>query len=405
MWLALAWRNLWRNSRRTLITVAALGLGVLAITFLHTYRESVYGQLLDNVTSGALGHLQIHAAGWQKNPELERVIADPAAAEAAVRKSLPGAKIAPRVLGYGLAGSGEQSTGAAVFGLDPSREQADLRFVTIAKGKHLSAAGQREALVGIDLAEQLGVGVGGEIVLVGAAVDGSVANDRYTVVGLADAGSGELNGSGVFLHLADAQAFFGLGAGVHQLVVRLAGGGEDVSRPTAQLQAQLSNAELEVLSWDKIVPELKATMTEKRKAQAALAYVLFALVGLGVLNAMTMATLERTRELGVLASLGTRPRQLLGMILLEGLLQGALGVAVGAALTVATVYAVGDISLEAFAKQDMLGIRFPSTIHLALHWGGLLQALQVALWTALVGSLLPAWRAARMKPAEATRSY
>ncbi|MBI5609778.1 MAG: ABC transporter permease [Deltaproteobacteria bacterium] len=405
MWLALAWRNLWRNSRRTLITVAALGLGVMAITFLHTYRESVFGQLLDNVTSGALGHLQVHAAGWQKNPELERAIADPAAVEAVVQRTLPGAKVAPRVLGFGLVGSGEQSTGAAVFGLDPAREQGELRFLTIAKGKHLGAAGQREALVGVDLAEQLGVGLGGEVVLVGAAVDGSVANDRYVVVGLADAGSGELNGSGVFLHLADAQAFFGLGVGVHQLVVRLPGGGEDVSGPTAQLQAQLGNPRLEVLSWDKIVPELKATMTQKRKGQAVLAYVLFALVALGVLNAMTMATLERTRELGVLASLGTRPRQLLGMILLEGLLQGALGVALGAALTVGTVFAVGDINLEAFAEQDMLGIRFPSIIHLTLQWGGLFQALQVALWTALVGSALPAWRAARMKPAEATRSY
>jgi ABC-type lipoprotein release transport system permease subunit len=405
MWLALAWRNLWRNARRTRITVAALALGVVAIVFLETYRESTFRQVIENITSGALGHLQIHAAGWQKSPELERLIAEPAQVEAQVLRALPGTKIAPRVLGYGLVGAGEQSTGAAVLGIDPAREQGELHFVEITKGKHLSGAGRREALLGVDLAEQLGIGLGGEVVLVGQAFDGSVANDRFTVVGLADAGGGELNGSGVFLHLVDAQAFFGLGNGVHQLVLRVPGGHEDMQVPQTVLHGQLADKSLEVLTWDQLVPELKSTMNEKRKSQAVLSYVLFLLVALGVLNAMTMATLERTRELGVLASLGTRPRQILGLILTEALLQGVLGLALGTGVALATVLAVGDISLAAFAKQDILGIRFPTTVHLVMQWHGLAQAAQIALVTMLVGSVLPAWRAARMKPAEATRSY
>jgi ABC-type lipoprotein release transport system permease subunit len=256
----------------------------------------------------------------------------------------------------------------------------------------------------VELAEQLGLKVGGEVVLVGQAADGSVANDRYTVVGLGDAGSSELNSTAVFLHLADAQDFFGLGEAVHALVVRLPTDEEDVSGPVGAARAALDLRALEALSWNELLPELKGTMTAKRKNQHFIDVIVFLIVALGALNAMTMSTFERTREFGVMLAVGTRPGRLLRQVMTEALLQGALGLALGVALSLAFLLALADVDLGALAKNDLLGVRLPRVVQLRLYPEAVLSAAVTVLATMLVGGLLPALRAARLRPADAVRA-
>jgi ABC-type lipoprotein release transport system permease subunit len=403
MWLALAWRNIWRNRRRTLITLAALTLGTTAIVSIHSYRESTFAQLLQDITTGLVGHIQVHGNGWQKNPELATVVRDPEAVEARLMGALPDARAERRVLGYGLAGSGDASAAALVLGVEPSRSRNGARMITIEKGRDLDDAPAREAVLGSELAVQLGVAPGAELVLVGQAADGSTANDRYTVVGTGDAGTGEMNATAVFLHLKDAQEFFGLGDAVHSIMVRLPTDDEDLTRPLSALRAALDLKTLEALSWSEMLPELKGMIAEKRRGGRAIDVVVFLIVALGVLNAMTMSTFERTREFGVMASVGTRPRQIVGLVLLESLLQGALGLFAGIAISVTVLLGLGSLDIAAFAGGDMLGIRMPSHIELHLKSEALRSAVGTVLVTMLLGGLWPAFRAARLKPVEAAR--
>lgn len=403
MLVQLAWRNLWRNRRRTFINLLALALGVMGIVTLQSYRESAFSQMLESITTQLVGHIQVHGRGYQASPEIGNIVADPVTIETTLKGALPGVIPERRVLGAGLVGTEDSAAGAMVMGVQPGHGS-----FTVVRGAGLSAAtssaAPAEALLGVDLGAQLGVDVGGEVVLVGQAADGSVANDRYRVVGLADAGTFELNATAVFLRLEDAQSFFGLGDGVHQLVLRLPGDDEDLAAPLASARAALDLKALEALSWSEMLPELKSTIELKRQGQHSIDVIVFLIVGLGVLNTMTMSVFERTREIGVMLALGTRPRRMLALIVTEALLQGLLGLLAGLALSAALLYGIGGIDLGGLAAGDVMGIRFPARVELHVPSSAVLSATLTILATMFAGGLLPAIRAARLVPVDAMRA-
>lgn len=402
--VSLAWRNLWRNARRTVITMSALALGCAGIVGLHSYRESVYGIVVRDITEGLIGHLQVHGQGYQEAPAISTVVKDPVQVEAALQGALPGAKAERRVMGAGLAGAKDQSAPVMIVGLTPPAP-GEASLTTIVEGHDLSADAKHEVLLGKDLARDLGVKTGGELVLVSQAADGSVANDRYTVVGTFTSPSAELDQVAVVLHLNDAQDFFALGDGVTMVVVRLPEGSdrEDVGGQVAALRGALDLKTLEALGWGEILPEFKNTMQTKRQGQRVVDLIVFLIVGLGVFNAMTMSTFERTREFGVMGALGTRPRRVLALIITESLLQGVLSFAVGVALGAGVLYATGSVDLSSVMQGDVMGARMPDHVDLVMNLGAVKNAAVVAFSTVLLGGVVPAIRAARLRPVEAMR--
>lgn len=403
MLLALAWRNLWRNRRRTLLTVFALATGIFGIVAIRTYRESTFAAMVEVITTQLVGHLQIHGAGFQAAPALDVVVNDPVTIEARLKDTVPQARPERRVLGAGLGGTANNSAGVFITGVDP-RALATTTLFTLTAGRGFDAKPARTAVLGVDLATQLDVKPGGEIVLVGQALDGSVANDRYDVVGLADAGTAELNGTAVFLHLQDAQAFFGLGDSVHAVVVHLPEGDDDVASAQRALRDALDLTTVEALSWSEMMPELTGTIETKRQGQRSIDVIVFLIVGLGALNAMTMAMLERTREFGVMLAIGERPRRLLALMLLEATLQAVLGLVLGFAVAVVAVRSIGTLNLSGIGGGgDVMGVRMPTLVTLQIDSGALTSATVVAFATMIAGALLPALRAARLRPVDAMR--
>ena len=397
MLITMAWRNVWRNARRSLITMTAMSFGVAGIVALYSYREATYDVIIHDITSGLIGHLQVHGLGYQEAPGIATVVKNPVQVEAALQGALPGAKSERRVIGAGLAGSGERSAPVMVLGV----EAGSTTLYHLDTGKDLGAKGA--VLIGRELALDLQVAPGGELVLVSQGADGSVANDRYTVAGTFTSSSAELDASAVVMPLAEAQSFFALGDGVHQLVVKLPTDQEDLSTEVTALRGALDLKTLEALSWSEMLPQLKASIDQKRKNATFMDFVIFLIVGLGVFNAMTMSVFERTHELGVLASLGTRPRRLMGMILFEALWQAGLAFVVGVAVAGLILTAVGTSDLSSTMKGDVMGVRMPSSIALSLYPGALKGAALTAFLTAIAGALLPAFRAARLKPVDALR--
>ncbi|MFH1464199.1 MAG: ABC transporter permease [Pseudomonadota bacterium] len=403
MLLKMAWRNIWRKKKRTLITVISLAAGVWGITFMHSFGEGVWSTVVQMTTAAYLGQMQVRALGWEDEPAIYNTVSDPAAVEDSLARVLPGAQALPRVTGFGMALGQEVSTGVMIMGIAPAREREGGELLVITEGRELAEARAGEALLGHELARQLELGVGDELVLLGQAADGSTANDRYTVVGLCDAGTHELNGGAVFLHLADAQDFFVLERGVHQILVNTDRDPYAVAGPLAKLRGALDLGMLEVLGWNEIAPELEAVVKQKRQGWYFLDFVVFFIVGLGVFNVMAMSTFERTHEFGVMASLGTRRRRILGLVLLEAGLQGAVALALGLGLATVLLYGLGSVDLSALSEQDMMGFRMPSELagHLTLQ--AVAAACATVAMTTLVGALWPAWRASRLQPVEAVR--
>lgn len=402
MLLKLAWRNIWRNRRRTLISVAALALGVTAIVSMHSIFEVSVTEMARGITTGLIGHAQVHGRGYQDSPEVTNVVSDPVAVEARLQQALPGTATERRVVGAGLAGSEDVSAAVMVLGIEAEKPGAQ-RLLAIEQGRGLDRAGLGEVVIGSGLARELKLGPGGEMILLGQAADGSTANDRYTVAGTADAGSSEANQTTVFMHVADAQSFFGLGGGVHQIIVRLPSDGEDLGRPVSILRGALDPASLEILPWTSILPELKGALDAKRKNMRLIDVIVFLIVSLGILNTMSMSTFERTREFGVMASLGTRPRRVLAMVVLEALMQGVIGLCIGVALSWAILHAVGVADFSSLtAGTDVLGARLPP-MRFSVAAGPVAEAALVTFATMIAGALAPAIRAARLRPVEATR--
>ncbi|PZR11454.1 MAG: hypothetical protein DI536_17665 [Archangium gephyra] len=313
MLIAMAWRNIWRNARRSIITMTALGFGVAGIVGLYSYREVANEYIVRDVTTGLMGHLQVHGRGYQDAPSLTTVVPHAQQVEAAVLGALPGARAERRVLGAGLAGSGERSSPVSVLGVEPGKSSLySLTSGTDVRDVH-------DVLVGRDLAEELELAPGSELVLVSQATDGSVANDRSTVSGhvhVEQRRDGRIGGG----------AFARGGAGVLRPRRRRA---SDRGALACRSRIRVYRSERGAcrarpavargLSWSEMLPDMKASMDSKRKSQGVMDFVIFLIVGLGVFNAMTMSVFERTREFGVLASLGTPPRRLLGMVMFEAL--------------------------------------------------------------------------------------
>jgi ABC-type lipoprotein release transport system permease subunit len=397
MLLALAWRNVWRNARRSLITMSALSLGVAGIVGIFSYREVANEAIVSDITSGLMGHLQVHARGYQDAPAVGLVVEHPLQVEATLRAALPGAKSERRVLGAGLAGSKDHASPVVVVGVEPGASS----LYQLVSGKDLG--GNKDVLVGKDLARDLELSPGSELVLVSQGADGSVANDRYTVSGAFTSSSAELDGNAVVLSLAEAQSFFALGDGVHQLVVRLPTLKEDVTPEAELLRGALDMKTLEALSCSEMLPQMKSSIESKRKSQRLIDFIIFLIVGLGVFNAMAMAVFERTRELGVMGALGTRPRRILAMVMAESLWQGLLGFLVGVGISAAVLYGIGTVDLGAQMGGDVLGVKMPTQLVLRLFPDSLVSAGVTAFLTALLGALLPAVRAMRLQPVEALR--
>jgi ABC-type lipoprotein release transport system permease subunit len=400
MLFRMAWRNIWRNVRRTLITLSAMSLGVAGIVFIHSYNEAAFDQMVATITEGLVGSVQVHGRGYQDDPEIQNVVQNPIAVEARLEGAVPGATAERRVTGYALAGVKDSSSAALVLGLEP--EHAD-SVITVLEGRPFTAGATHEVILGKSLAKQLDATIGSELVLVGQAADGSMANDRYTVVALADAGSDEMNNSALVMPLAEAQDFFGLGQGVHQILVRLPAR-DDLDGALASLEGALDLKTLEALSWSQILPEIKQMMTQKKQNLHLADFIVFLIVALGVLNTMMMSTFERTREFGVLASVGTRPGRILGLVLTESLFQSLIGLVAGIAIAGAILYGMGTTNLASMTGGgDMMGMRMPTAVPMRIHAVGVESAAITVLITAFLGSVWPALRAARLRPVDAVR--
>lgn len=403
MLLKMAWRNIWRHKGRTLITVVALSVGVAGIVFMHSYGGGVWSEVVSMMTRTTLGHLQIRANGYQDEPSIHKVVPDPMAVEAELGRLVPGARPLKRVMGFGLIAAEEISTASMIVGLEPDRERTSTGLLSILEGRDLGSSAAGKIVLGVDLARQLDVAVGDEVVLIAEATDGSMANDLYEVVGLADAGSADMNAGAVFLHLADAQEFFVIGEGVHQILVNIEGQGEDVSGPVEVLRAALDLRTLEVLGWSEIAPELEAIVRSKRQGFHWVDVLVFIIVALGILNTMAMSAFERTREFGVMASLGTSRSRILGLVVTESVMQCLVGLVAGVGLGVALLYGIGSIDISAFAEASPANLRMPEVIVLRPSASAIISAFVTVLVTALAGGLWPAWKASRLNPVDAVR--
>ena len=403
--IALAWRNLWRQPRRTLLSLAVIALAGAVTVFLLALQAGSYATMKNNTLGVFDGFAQVQQPAYLDDPGIRRTIAHPKRLAQALEQ-IPGVeRVAPRAATYALLSRESHSVGAYVVGVEPEVEaQVSSIPRSLRAGHQLSAGDAAEVVLGQALARNLGVGVGDQVTLLGMARDGSVAADVLTVRGIFDSGVNALDRQLAELPLARFQADFAMPDMANVLVVS----GHGLHRIQAALPAirrQVEARGLAVRTWDELEPGL-ASAIRLDASTSMLWYVsLVVVVVVLLLNTLLMSVLERTREFGVLLALGMRATRVGQMVWLELLLLLGLGLTAGIALGGGLVawYAVHGLALPGaegvFAQWGLPSRMYPQFSAFSLLTG----PAAIALSTTLAG-IFPYLRIRHLRPVSAMRA-
>jgi ABC-type lipoprotein release transport system permease subunit len=400
--LAFAWRNLWRNRRRTAITIGAVVLSTFVLVVGQALMVGLLAGAVRNATDLSVGEVQIHAPRYLRERSFYDAIEDPAAVLR--RLQAAGLAAAERSYGQGLAAAGTRSAGALFWGIDPTRERAVFELARhVERGTFLGPAPAGGVVLGRKLARSLGVDVGDEVIAIVQAADGSLGNEIYRVTGILKAVGDTIDRSAALLHQADFASLFVSGGRIHEIAVA---GRDAESAATLRVIAASAAPGADVRTWRKLLP-LVADMLNMMDASLWIFGTIFFLAsGLGVLNTMLMATHERTHEFGVLKAIGTSPGRIVRDVAVEALLLGIVGTLVGAALAAAASLWLEHhgIDTRRFAGEtSFAGVAFDPVWRAALGPDSLVAPVAILWATCVLAALYPAILAARLDPVEAMR--
>ena len=402
VFIKLAARNLRRHWRRTLITLAAVAVGLASVVFLWGYVDGTNRQMISNITGYLTGHLQIHQRGYHDDPTLDLAFGAPGGIAARLAALPAVAAVAPRIEGEALASGAEKTRGVLVVGVDPRYEGNVTTLARAIKdGRYLDAADTNGAVLGDRVAEVLRVRVGDEIALVTQAADGSVGAARYRVRGIYDSGIDLIDEMYIFLTLAAAQELYALEDGVTTLALKL--DDIDAVARTAAALGQALGVEFEALGWRRLMPGMAADVDFHEMLANIILFVVLVIVTLGIANTILMGVLERTHELGVMIALGTGRGQIARVVLYEAFLLGVAGIALGIALGLAVVGYFGryGIDLTRYSEATQLMPGLTGIVYPAIGWGQLAWLSVLVLLATLAASIYPAIKAAGLTPVAA----
>jgi putative ABC transport system permease protein len=404
--LRLAWRNLWRNPRRTVLTLSAVAFATTILVFMVALQRGSYGSMIESAVSVFTGDLQVQVRGYHDDPRLERSLDHASALERRLA-AVPGVRaVAARAETYALVSSPSRTYGAAIVGVEPGREPAVSTIPrAVREGRFLASPRAAEAVVGRALARNLSISPGDELTLLGQGRDGTLAVATLEVAGIFESGSPDLDRTTVEIPLKTFQDTFATGDRANALVLRTAGLGrvEAVARAVAAALADRPDAS--VLTWDQLLEGLKQGISMDAAIGWFLYAVLVFVVTFSILNTFLMAVLERTREFGVLLALGTRPGFLGGVVMAESLLLLLVGLVVGVALGVG-VSAVAAHYGIAFSSSEELLARWslPARIYPRLDLFSLTVGPAAVLVVTALAATFPLVRVRRLRPVDAMKA-
>ena len=407
LYLRLAWRNIWRHRRRTVIIVVAMAFSLALILIydgmMDGFNEAIYG----NAIRVLGGNIQVHAAGYREKVDSNPMIPLPDTA-AVIRVALANPNVtgaAARVTTGGLMSNHEGAFPISIYGTDAPAEVAMNNVISqhISAGRYLAVDDRDAVLIGKGLAIEMDAAVGDRLTMVGSDIHKQNRQRTMTVIGIYDIGLRDNEKKSAYISLAEAQDLYGLPGQSTEVDITLKKLGQEPG-VVAALAPQLPGYEVE--SWEKNYPELQTAVNNKSAVMTIFSVIIIAIAAIGILNLLLMAVYERRREIGLLGAIGLKPRQIALLFLLEGAMIGVVGVIAGAALGIIVNGSLNRIGLD-FASyaslseyMALISGRVYPTLGLRNLWG----RASVVLIMSTLAAVIPAIVAARREPAAALHS-
>ncbi len=402
----MAWRNLWRNKRRTIITITSILFAMFFALVMRSMQLGSYANMVDNVVGSYTGYIQIHGADyWDKKTIDESLDASRFyVGEISGLKNVEG--LVPRLESFALASSENVTKGTLLTGIIPEKEDEFTGLARkIVEGNYLET-GDGKVMLAEKLASYLKLGIGDTLVLISKGYHGVSAAGKYAVKGILHFPSPELNKQLVYMNLEDCQTFFGTEKRLTSYVVLL---GRHKPKMIDQTRDEIRKAlsqSCEVMSWEEMMPDLVQIIESDNASGKIMLGILYMIIAFGIMGTIMMMTIERIREFGVMVAVGMQKFKLGLVVLIETLLMGLIGIILGSVLSMPFIYyyhlnpirLTGDAaaSIESFGVEPILPFAWESSFYLN-------QALVVLVIT-LITALYPFFKVIKLELADALKS-
>ena len=352
--LSMASRNVIRNWRRTLVTTLAMGFAGFIMILFASLTEGLLYTSERNAVAMNLGDMQIHAEGYRDDPDLYKRIDN--ASDLVKRLQQAGFHAAQRVYGFGLAAAGSASAGVQLRGIDLTNEATVTQIHKhVMQGNWLADTDPKGVVIGKKLGRTLNVKPGDEVVIIGQAADGSMANDLYTVRGILKSIGEEVDRAGFFMVERAFRELMVLPQGAHEITVMRPDRSRDLESATTQVAALAPGHE--TLHWRSLRPVIARILDLADAQTIVMVLITYVAVAMIVLNAMLMSVFERIRELGVMKAIGVTPWQILLLVYVETMAQVTVAsiIALSSGWSVARYFQNNGIDLSAIAGSTSFG--------------------------------------------------
>jgi len=403
VYIKLAWRNIFRNKRRTFITGTALAIGLAALMFLDGVFIGMADNMIGSATASFTGEAQIHARDFLQTQEAERTVANAEAVFAGLKTEDIIKDFTPRTLSPGMMTSAVGVHPVLLVGVRPETEKNVSQIDdAVVQGGFFSGDDDRNIVIGSKTAELLEVGLGDRVVVtVSQAGSGALSQDLFRISGIFRLNIDEIDGGAVFIRLGQAQKMLGLNNAIHEIALKFKDRrvSQDESHP---FWARYSTPENEILGWTKLFPQMKGVYEFAQFSLLILGVIMFAMVSLGIINTLFMSIYERVFEFGVLRAVGTRPAGIRRLVVLEAGALALLSVALGIVLGFGAIIIVSKTGID-YRGMEWAGTTIREMIYPVMKLKQfLLYPACILLFTLFVG-LYPAAFAAKMSVSKAMK--
>ena len=402
----MAWRNIWRNPRRTILTVCAVTFASVLLVFMLSFQFGSYETMINTSVKISTGHLQVQAEKYQEKKSIRFVIPEPRVIADIVEHIPEVEAYTFRGQAFALISSEDRTYGVMVTGIEPHKEASVSRLKKLVReGNFLSADDVNQAVLGKLLAKNLKVTIGDELTLLGQGRDGSIAATVVQVKGIFSSGIDDFDRAVMQIPLVTFQDAFSMHGAVHEVVI-IARSLSDISGIKAELETALSvlktGKPLKTLDWQELMPGLRQAIEMDLVSGLIFYGLLIIVVAFSILNTFLMAIFERTREFGVMMAIGTTPRRLTKVVLIESISMTLVGIIAGILIGMGVTYyfQINGIDFsggsELLSQFGITGRMYPKLSLLSVTIGPFM-----VLFFTFLAALYPALKVRRLRPVEA----
>lgn len=404
MLLKLAWRNLWRNKKRSIITISSITIAVFLAVFMRTMQLGMYSNMIKNVVGSYVGYVQVHANGYWDEQTLDNALTVTPELLADINAVNGVENTLQRIESFALGSVDEDTKGVLIQGIEMEKEQQMVNWNNrLIKGS-LFDENSQAILLAKGVAKFFKVGVGDTIVFIGQGYHGMSAAGKYKVCGIVDMKNPKINNLSVFMPLKLVQDFLSADGVVTQLVINKSDKADE-DKIAQQLKQKLDANQYEVMDWKQMLPELEQTILADSVGGLLMVFILYMIITFGIFGTVLMMTQERTFELGIMLAIGMKRIKLIITLIYETIILTLLGILLGVALVMPLVYYfhVNPLQLGGDQAQVMENFGFESSIPFLFNFDVPFTHGLIIFVISLIITLYPSIKIWKMNPIKAMK--